>query len=152
MLLGRPYDAAVDWWQLGIITYQMLTRQSPFQGEDEDEIYDTILADEPPFPTNMTSGSIDFIQNLLSKDPETRLGSGASGAEKVMAHAFFDEINWDDFFHKRVPAPFIPTVANRVDCSNFDSEFDILDTSAILDSSESTSSKPFDRVITNEPS
>ena len=143
MLLDRPYNSSVDWWQLGIITYQMLTQQSPFGGDDEDEIYDSILADEPTFPAYMTMDTIDFIQKLLSKEPERRLGSGTNGApppDQVMAHSFFAEINWDDLRHKRVPGPFVPTAAanpNRTDTSNFvDSQFPLLDTPSIINTSE----------------
>jgi serine/threonine protein kinase len=145
MLLDRPYDAAIDWWQLGIITYQMLCQSSPFQGEDEDEIYDSILADDPPFPAYLTRDAIDFIQKLLSKDPETRLGSGRNGADQVMAHAIFRGIDWDGLYHKRVPAPFIPKAASRLDVSSFDPEFALLDTSADIDTQESMSSRTFDR-------
>jgi len=150
MLLDKPYHSAVDWWQLGIITYQMLTRQSPFQGDDEDAIYDAILADEPSFPSYVARDSIDFIQKLLNRQPERRLGSGVSGADQVMAHAFFGEINWVDLYHKRVPAPFVPTVASRTDVSNFDSEFTLLDTHAIIDTPEGMSSKTLKWVLTDE--
>lgn len=130
----------------------MLTQLSPFQGDNEDEIYDSILADEPSFPAHMTIDTIDFVRNLLSKEPERRLGSGTNGAVKVMTHAFFREINWDDLYYKRVPAPFLPTVANCTDTSNFDSEFTVLDTESIVGTQESMSSKTFNRVITDKRS
>ena len=40
-----------------------------------------------------------------------------------MSHAFFRNVNWDDIYHKRVPPPFIPTISNPTDTSNFDQEF-----------------------------
>jgi hypothetical protein len=40
-----------------------------------------------------------------------------------MSHAFFRGVDWDDVYHKRVPAPFMPTIKGRADTSNFDSEF-----------------------------
>ncbi|KAH0002757.1 protein kinase C, partial [Aureobasidium melanogenum] len=50
ILLDKKYGRAVDWWAFGVLIYQMLLQQSPFRGEDEDEIYDAILADEPLYP------------------------------------------------------------------------------------------------------
>lgn len=123
ILLDRPYNSTIDWWQLGIITYQMITQQSPFRGETEDEIYDSIIASEPSFPTNMTTETASLIQSLLTKDPTRRLGSGTNGSNEVMAHAFFRGVNWDDIYQKRVQAPFIPTVTCYTDVSNFDPEF-----------------------------
>ena len=103
--------------------YQMLTQQSPFRGEDEDEIYDAILADEPVYPIQMPRDSVEIVQKLLTRDPDHRLGSGPTDAQEIKNHAFFKTINWDDLYHKRVPAPSIPTVSSKTDISNFDNEF-----------------------------
>jgi classical protein kinase C alpha type len=101
----------------------MLLQQSPFRGEDEDEIYDAILADEPLYPIHMPRDSVSILQKLLTREPELRLGSGPTDAQEIMSHAFFRNINWDDIYNKRVPAPFIPTISSPTDTSNFDSEF-----------------------------
>lgn len=101
----------------------MLLQQSPFRGEDEDEIYDAILADEPLYPIHMPRDSVSILQKLLTREPELRLGSGPTDAQEVMSHAFFRNINWDDIYHKRVPPPFLPTISNPTDTSNFDTEF-----------------------------
>lgn len=101
----------------------MLLQQSPFRGEDEDEIYDAILADEPLYPIHMPRDSVSILQKLLTREPELRLGSGPTDAQEVMSHAFFRNINWDDIYHKRVPPPFMPTIASPTDTSNFDQEF-----------------------------
>ncbi|KAI7270665.1 Protein kinase [Hortaea werneckii] len=123
ILLDKKYGRAVDWWAFGVLIYQMLLQQSPFRGEDEDEIYDAILADEPLYPIHMPRDSVSILQKLLTREPELRLGSGPTDAQEIMSHAFFRNINWEDIYYKRVPAPFIPTVKNRADTSNFDSEF-----------------------------
>ena len=101
----------------------MLLQQSPFRGEDEDEIYDAILADEPLYPIHMPRDSVSILQKLLTREPEHRLGSGPTDAQEIMAHSFFRNINWDDIYHKRVPAPFVPQITSATDTSNFDQEF-----------------------------
>lgn len=123
ILLDKKYGRAVDWWAFGVLIYQMLLQQSPFRGEDEDEIYDAILADEPLYPIHMPRDSVSILQKLLTREPELRLGSGPTDAQEIMSHAFFRNINWEDIYFKRVPAPFLPTVKGRADTSNFDSEF-----------------------------
>lgn len=123
ILLDKKYGRAVDWWAFGVLIYQMLLQQSPFRGEDEDEIYDAILADEPLYPIHMPRDSVSILQKLLTREPELRLGSGPTDAQEVMSHAFFRNINWDDIYHKRVPPPFLPTISNPTDTSNFDTEF-----------------------------
>jgi serine/threonine protein kinase len=122
-LLDKKYARAVDWWAFGVLIYQMLLQQSPFRGEDEDEIYDAILADEPLYPIHMPRDSVSILQKLLTREPEMRLGSGPTDAQEIMSHAFFKGIVWDDVYHKRIPPPFKPTVKNDKDTSNFDQEF-----------------------------
>lgn len=113
----------MDWWAFGVLIYQMLLQQSPFRGEDEDEIYDAILADEPLYPIHMPRDSVSILQKLLTREPDQRLGSGPTDAQEVMSQPFFRNINWDDIYHKRVQPPFKPTIKNATDTSNFDSEF-----------------------------
>ncbi|KAL1967895.1 hypothetical protein VTN77DRAFT_2312 [Rasamsonia byssochlamydoides] len=123
ILLDKKYGRAVDWWAFGVLIYQMLLQQSPFRGEDEDEIYDAILADEPLYPIHMPRDSVSILQKLLTREPELRLGSGPTDAQEIMSHAFFRNINWDDVYHKRITPPFLPTISNPTDTSNFDQEF-----------------------------
>ncbi|KAK7755551.1 Serine/threonine kinase [Diatrype stigma] len=123
ILLDKKYGRAVDWWAFGVLIYQMLLQQSPFRGEDEDEIYDAILADEPLYPIHMPRDSVSILQKLLTREPDQRLGSGPTDAQEVMNQPFFRNIVWDDIYHKRVAPPFMPTIKNATDTSNFDSEF-----------------------------
>jgi classical protein kinase C len=64
ILMDKRYGRAVDWWAFGVLIYQMLLQQSPFRGEDEDEIYDAILADEPLYPIHMPRDSVSILQKV----------------------------------------------------------------------------------------
>ncbi|KAK3352240.1 hypothetical protein B0T25DRAFT_590222 [Lasiosphaeria hispida] len=123
ILLDKKYGRAVDWWAFGVLIYQMLLQQSPFRGEDEDEIYDAILADEPLYPIHMPRDSVSILQKLLTREPDQRLGSGPTDAQEIMSQPFFRNIVWDDIYHKRVQPPFLPQIKSATDTSNFDSEF-----------------------------
>ena len=123
ILLDKRYGRAVDWWAFGVLIYEMLLGQSPFRGDDEDEIFDAILEDEPLYPIHMPRASVSILQQLLCRDVEHRLGAGPNDADDIKAHVFFRGINWDDIFHKRVPAPYFPTINGPLDTSNFDQEF-----------------------------
>jgi classical protein kinase C len=127
------------------MTYQMLTASSPFKGDDGDEIYDAILTKEPPFPAHLTPDAIDFIQQLLRKKPESRLGSGENGPDQVMAHPFFKEIKWDDLYHKRDPAPFLPIIAHPTDLSNFT----VMDKPETIETPERMSSRALNWMYTD---
>lgn len=42
----------------------MLLGQSPFRGEDEDEIFDAILEDEPLYPITMPRDAVSLLQRV----------------------------------------------------------------------------------------
>ncbi|KAA1101774.1 Serine/threonine kinase [Puccinia graminis f. sp. tritici] len=123
ILLEQRYGRAVDWWAFGVLIYEMLLGQSPFRGDDEDEIFDAILEDEPLYPIHMPRDSVSILQKLLTRDPTRRLGGGPNDAEEIKAHPFFRETNWADVYGKKIPAPYFPTINGPMDVSNFDSEF-----------------------------
>ncbi len=53
--------------------YEMLLGQSPFRGDDEDEIFDAILEDEPLYPITMPRDAVSVLQKVRSKPPSSML-------------------------------------------------------------------------------
>lgn len=123
ILLEQKYGRSVDWWAFGVLIYQMLLGQSPFRGDDDDEVFDAILCDEPLYPIHMPRDSVSILQGLLTREPGKRLGSGSRDAEEIMEHSYFKNINFDDIYHCRVPPPFVPQIDSPTDVRNFDQEF-----------------------------
>ncbi|KAG6844667.1 hypothetical protein H0H87_005035 [Tephrocybe sp. NHM501043] len=123
ILLEQRYGRAVDWWAFGVLTYEMLLGQSPFRGDDEDEIFDAILEDEPLYPITMPRDAVSILQKLLTRDPARRLGSTKDDAEEIKRQPFFKDVNFDDVLNKRIPPPYFPTINGSADTSNFDEEF-----------------------------
>lgn len=123
ILLENRYGRAVDWWAFGVLMYEMLLGQSPFRGDDEDEIFDAILEDEPLYPITMPRDAVSILQKLLTRDPNRRLGSGQGDAEEIKRQPFFKDVNWDDVVNKSIPPPYFPTINGSADTSNFDEEF-----------------------------
>ncbi|AMD21242.1 HEL038Cp [Eremothecium sinecaudum] len=123
ILKEEAYTKAVDWWAFGVLLYQMLLCQSPFSGDDEDEVFNAILTDEPLYPIDMAGDIVQIFQGLLTKDPEKRLGRGVRDALEVMEEPFFSNINFDDVYHLRVEPPYIPKLKAADDTSYFEKEF-----------------------------
>ncbi|AGO11437.1 AaceriACR191Cp [[Ashbya] aceris (nom. inval.)] len=123
ILREQAYTKAVDWWAFGVLLYQMLLCQSPFSGDDEDEVFNAILTDEPLYPIDMAGDIVQIFQGLLTKDPEKRLGAGSRDALEVMEEPFFRNINFDDILNLRVEPPYIPTIKAADDTSYFEKEF-----------------------------
>lgn len=64
IILEQRYGRAVDWWAFGVLIYEMLLGQSPFRGDDEDEIFDAILEDEPLYPIHMPKDSVSILTKV----------------------------------------------------------------------------------------
>ncbi|NXN69380.1 PKN2 kinase, partial [Himantopus himantopus] len=123
VLTDISYTRAVDWWGLGVLIYEMLVGESPFPGDDEEEVFDSIVNDEVRYPRFLSSEALSIIRKLLRKCPERRLGAGEKDAEEIKIQAFFKEIDWDALFARTLKPPFVPTLRDPSDVSNFDEEF-----------------------------
>ncbi|XP_031703721.1 protein kinase C delta type-like [Anarrhichthys ocellatus] len=119
ILLGQKYTFSVDWWSFGVLVYEMLIGQSPFQGDDEDELFESIRSDTPHYPRWIPKEAKNLIELLFERDPSRRLGVVGD----VRAHPFFKTINWLALEKKEMDPPFKPKVKSPSDCSNFDREF-----------------------------
>ncbi|XP_018567827.1 ribosomal protein S6 kinase alpha-5 isoform X3 [Anoplophora glabripennis] len=123
----QGHDIAVDWWSVGVLTYELLTGASPFTVEGErntqQEISRRILKTTPPIPDSLGKDVADFITKLLVKDPRKRLGGGEGDAKELKRHSFFKSLDWDKLALKEIPAPFKPIIRNELDVSNFSEEF-----------------------------
>ncbi|XP_036204156.1 serine/threonine-protein kinase N2 isoform X4 [Myotis myotis] len=123
VLTETSYTRAVDWWGLGVLIYEMLVGESPFPGDDEEEVFDSIVNDEVRYPRFLSTEAISIMRRLLRRNPERRLGAGEKDAEDVKKHPFFRLIDWSALMDKKVRPPFVPTIRGREDVSNFDDEF-----------------------------
>uniref|UniRef100_A0A8C5D2H0 protein kinase C n=1 Tax=Gadus morhua TaxID=8049 RepID=A0A8C5D2H0_GADMO len=123
VLTETSYTRAVDWWGLGVLIFEMLVGESPFPGDDEEEVFDSIVNDEVRYPRFLSTEAISIMRRLLRRSPERRLGAGEKDAEEVKKHLFFRNLDWNGLLAKKVKPPFVPTIQGNSDVSNFDNEF-----------------------------
>jgi serine/threonine protein kinase len=74
LLKKEPHDFKVDLYSLGIILYQIIYSQLPFDNSDELKIYKAQVEEDFNFPesSQYSSGLIEIVKKLLEKDPEKR--------------------------------------------------------------------------------
>ncbi|KAM8933352.1 serine/threonine-protein kinase N3 [Pelodytes ibericus] len=123
VLTETSYTYAVDWWGLGVLIYEMLVGECPFPGDDEEEVFDSIVNEEVRYPRFLSSEAINITRKLLRKSPERRLGAGVSDADEIKPQPFYQGIDWDALLARKLKPPFVPSLNDRFDVGNFDEEF-----------------------------
>jgi len=86
-ILGKPQDARSDIFSLGVVMYEMVTGQRPFDSDSLQGICSRIMS-STPLPPSHANPSVpgtfnDLIASCLAKDPAQRCGSADTLAEQL---------------------------------------------------------------------
>jgi eukaryotic-like serine/threonine-protein kinase len=86
-IIGKPQDARSDIFSLGVVLYEMVTGQRPFDSDSLQGICSRIIS-STPLPPSQTNPSIpaafnELVAWCLVKDPGHRCNSGDALAEKL---------------------------------------------------------------------
>lgn len=121
ILQELDYGPPVDWWAFGVLLYEMLSGQPPFEADHEDDLFESILHDEVLFPIWLTPDAVNILNQLMTKNPDRRLGS--DNEDDIKRHRFFASMNWEALEKREVKPSFVPTINGSTDTANFDTEF-----------------------------
>nr|ODN95157.1 AGC/YANK protein kinase [Cryptococcus depauperatus CBS 7855] len=114
VLMKRGYSAPVDYWSLGILTYELLFGKRPFRGRTNGALTNSILNDVLTWPedapSKCSSDGMHAIRGFLERDPNKRLGyrPGEGGIEGIQTHPWFRNINWEQLYRKETVPLFEP--------------------------------------------
>ncbi|XP_061647089.1 RAC-gamma serine/threonine-protein kinase isoform X2 [Phyllopteryx taeniolatus] len=123
VLEDNDYGRAVDWWGLGVVTYEMMCGRLPFYNQDHEKLFELILMEDIKFPRTLSADAKSLLSGLLIKDPNKRLGGGPDDAKEIMRHSFFTGVDWQHVYDKKMVPPFKPQVTSETDTRYFDEEF-----------------------------
>ena len=108
---NKHHDFCVDYFALGVIVYELMLGERPYQGKNRKEIKEQMFnyeinLDKDDLPNEWKDENvIDFINKLLKRKKKKRLGY-KSGTE-VKNHPWFNDILWTQIENMSLESPFV---------------------------------------------
>ena len=78
------HDEKVDIWCIGVLCFELITGNVPFQGNDIDTLKDNILHLKISWPKDINIDAKNLIKKILKSDPASRIS-----LEEMLQHPFF---------------------------------------------------------------
>ncbi|OCT70151.1 hypothetical protein XELAEV_18037072mg [Xenopus laevis] len=100
ILQEKPYNAAVDWWSLGITICEMVNERTSFI----DKLMAFLIAEDPIIPCCLDKNLKDLLEKLLDLNPKIRLGAQGD----IRRHLFYKSIDWEVLENRGIKPPFQP--------------------------------------------
>jgi len=129
----QNHTIVVDYYAMGIICYELMMGVRPYVGENRNEIKEKILARQimiknHEIPNGWSKEAADFINNLIQRKPNMRLGY--KGINQIKTHKWFNRFSWEDLYNMKIEAPFIPSDDDNYD-ANICTKEDIINNESI---------------------
>jgi len=113
---AKGHGVGVDCWAVGVILYEMLFGEEPFEGQNETETYGAITSHKSGGIPDLIKGKsvsvskecVDILDKLLDPDQDTRLGStevDPEGMHHLRDHAWWTNIDWAPLQEGKVGGP-----------------------------------------------
>ena len=64
VLLNKGHGKGVDWWTLGILLYEMMAGQPPFEADNEDDLFESILHDDVLYPVWLSKEAVSILKGV----------------------------------------------------------------------------------------
>jgi len=126
IIQGGGHTYSVDYWALGVIVYEMLCGEHPFEfwpNMDDLSLFGSIVEAEYlalPIDT-VSAAAIDLVDQLLVKNPARRLGSTErADHNEILQHQWLQSQDVPALRRQLIQAPWIPVVEGDRDDRHFD--------------------------------
>lgn len=105
-----------DWWNLGVILFEMIYSVPPFYSNDDEKMKKFASKADLRFPRNIaiSDNLKDLIKKLLNKNCEERIGYNG-GFEEIKNHTFFKGFDFDALINKTLESPYKPDIGDILD-------------------------------------
>ena len=110
MINNTGYNKCIDFWQFGILIYEMMTGYPPFSDSNPMNLFKMINKGKIKFPKGFNKVAKNIIKSLLKKDKNKRLGCSPKGIFNIIQDPFFKGVDWESLLQRKIKPPIIPKI------------------------------------------
>lgn len=121
LIASKGHTHAVDWWTLGILTFELLSGHPPFESASPMQIYQKVAKgiNKVAFPAKCKGLAETLIKSLCHANPSERLPMKKYGTKNIKEHAYLSQFDWGAMFEFKLNPPYKPAIKSKKDISNF---------------------------------
>ena len=118
VIVGHNHNQVVDYFALGVLTFEFMMGKRPYTGKNRREIKEKIIETQfiiskDNIPERWSFDAADFINKLLQRKPANRLG--LRSAKEVKEHPWIKKYPWNDLYNKKIIPSFKPPPGDNFD-------------------------------------
>ena len=111
VLIGQNHSYTADYFAIGVMGYEFMLGHRPYKGKNKMEVKCDILSRQAQIkyedkPDDWSSESVDWINRLIQRKKEKRLG--VNGINEIKMHKWYSIFNWAELYFQKLKSPFIP--------------------------------------------
>eukprot|EP00933_Yihiella_yeosuensis_P042548 TRINITY_DN3716_c0_g1_i1.p1 TRINITY_DN3716_c0_g1~~TRINITY_DN3716_c0_g1_i1.p1 ORF type:complete len:769 (-),score=246.47 TRINITY_DN3716_c0_g1_i1:125-2431(-) len=121
LIASKGHTLAVDWWTLGVLTFELLSGHPPFESATPMQIYSKVTKGigKIVMPKKCKGKVETLIKGLCAQNPADRLPMKKGGTANIRTHGWFSDFDWASFESFGMTPPYQPVVKSKKDVANF---------------------------------
>lgn len=127
LIQSKGHTHAVDWWTLGVLSFELMVGHPPFESATQMQIFDKVVRgiEKVTFPKALPPPWKIFVKSLCHKNPSERLPM-KGGIMNIQSHIWYKGFDWASMQQQKMTPPYKPTVKGAKDLGNFSASEDLL--------------------------
>jgi len=121
LVQSAGHTRALDWWTLGVLTFELMVGRPPFESPSPMQIYQKVVRgiNKVNFPAKLKPSCVSLIKALCKAEPSQRLPMTKGGIQNIMDHSWYEGFEWKAMKDLTLQVPYKPQVKNNKDIANF---------------------------------